>query len=186
MQSQAHKHSLIKPQTTKMLLVWGFSSVIMILLIIASVGLSSISILSNKLSQSAYDNNIRSQHGHEMRNASRERVVILHQMARTHDPFERDELFMKFRQRGERFLQAREKITSLTLDKKSQELLDLQRKHSTVAGSKQYTVIDLLNNDQKKEAIKVLIEQVIPAQDQVIEAVDTFIRLQQQFTAANQ
>jgi len=179
MPSKEHKHPSIKPQTTKMLLVSGFASVISILLIISSIGLGSMSILSGKLSQTVNDNNIRSQHGYEMRNSSRERIVILHQMARTDDPFERDELFIKFRHHGGNFLKAREKITSLALDEESQKLLNLQREFSTVAGSLQYQVIDLLNLDQIEKASHILIDKVIPAQDRVIEVVDTFIRLQQ-------
>ena len=135
--------------------------------------------LSDNLARTISDNNERAQHAYEMLFYSRARTTILHQMARTDDPFERDELFLALRENGASFLAAREKITNLSVDPESQRLLDLQRHYSSIAGPIQYEVIDLLNEDRTDEAIDMLIERVIPAQDQALKAIDSFIGLQQ-------
>jgi len=183
MPSKDYKHSSINPHATKIMLVAGFISVLSILLIIAFIGFRSMLILSDKLTQTVYDNNIRTQYGYEMRNSSRKRTMILNQLARTDDAFERDELFLKFRKQGEDFLKAREEIINLGLDEKRQKLLDLQREQSSIAGPLQYQVIDLLNGDQADDAINVLFEKVIPAQSRAIESIDAFIGLQQQYSS---
>ena len=169
-----------KPQSTKVLLVLGFASVIIILLIISVAGLQYISLLSNKLSSTINENNIRSQYANDMRHSSRSRTMILHQMARTPDPFDRDELLLQLREKGEAFLKARDVILNLGLDDESMALLNKQREFSTLAGPLQYDVIDLLNQGQTEEAIAMLVEQVIPVQDQAIGMIDQFIQLQQQ------
>lgn len=183
MPGKDYKHSSINPHATKILLLVGFAIVISILLIIASVGLRSMSLLSDKLTQTVQENNVRSQLGYEMRHSSRERTMILHQMARTQDPFVRDELFIKFRQQGENFLSARDKIIELGLDNERQQILELQRKRSSDAGPLQYQVINLLNEDRIEEAANILFDQVIPAQNLAIESIDAFIALQQQISS---
>lgn len=183
MPGKDYKHSSINPHATKILLLAGFALVISILLIIASVGLRSMSLLSDKLTQTVQENNVRSQLGYEMRHSSRERTMILHQMARTQDPFVRDELFLDFRQQGENFLRARDKIIELGLDNERQQILELQRKRSSDAGPLQYQVINLLNEDRIEEAANILFDQVIPAQNLAIESIDAFIALQQQISS---
>ncbi|RDH81092.1 MAG: hypothetical protein DIZ80_13315 [endosymbiont of Galathealinum brachiosum] len=168
-----------RPGAIKLLLVIGFSLVLFILLVIALLGLSSASSFSNKLTQTVQNNNIRTQYANKMRNSSYERINLLHQMVRTVDPFERDALFIKFRERGSVFLEAREKIIQLGLNRESQKLIDLQRKFSSIAGPIQYKVIELLNVGQTENAINILINKVIPAQDNAIKKVDEFIHLQQ-------
>ncbi|MCW9013650.1 MAG: diguanylate cyclase [Gammaproteobacteria bacterium] len=180
MKRKALKTSQITPQSTKLWLVVGFSLIFTVLLIIASIGLRSISILSDKLTYIINDTNIRSQHGYAMRNAARMRIQTLHQMARTDDPFQRDEQFVDLRQKGADFLIARQNIVALGLDQESQKLIDLQREISTIAGPLQYQVIDLLNEEKKDEAVNVLFDQAIPAQNSAIEIIDKFIELQQQ------
>lgn len=173
-------HSQTRPGHTKTLLIIGFGSVLAILLTAAMVSLGSISSMTHKLSQVINGNTIRHQHAFKMYSAARERTMILHEMARTDDPFKRDELFMELRERGEAFLMARQKILDLGLDKQSKELLDLQREYSSYAGELQYKVIDLLNNQQTDEAINTLIDEVIPAQNQTLDTIDQFMKLQQQ------
>jgi len=174
----------IKPGNTKALLVVGFASVTLIMLIIAVLGMQSMGKLSQKLTQAVSDTNIRLKYAYEMRNAARLRTVLLHQMARTGDAFERDDLFMAFRQQGEEFLKARDQIISLGVDDESSDLLEQQREYSTIAGPLQYEVIDLLNNDNTDAAIDVLIYKAIPAQNQTIGAIDQFIGLQQNYSSS--
>lgn len=162
------------------MLVAGFVTVISVLLIIAAIGLNSISILSDKLAQTVNDNNVRSLHGYKMHNSSRERTAILHKMATTEDVFDRDELFIQLRQQGEKFLKARQNIIDLGVDSESQKLLDRQREYSSIAGPLQYKVIDLLNENRVDAAMSLLITQVIPVQDSAMQAINQFIGLQQQ------
>lgn len=169
----------IKPASTRTLLIIGFSFVTVVMMVIALYGVHSMSGLSEKLTSIVSDNNVRLKYAYEMRDASRMRTVILHRMARTGDPFERDDLLLEFRDQGAKFLLAREKIVEHGLDKESAVLLAQQRKYSSMAGPLQYRVIDLLNEDRPDEAINVLIYEVIPAQNLAISVIDEFISRQQ-------
>jgi diguanylate cyclase (GGDEF)-like protein/PAS domain S-box-containing protein len=182
MQQKKYTDEQIKPSSIKVLLVVGFASVTIIMLIIALLGMQSVTMVSQKLTSTISDNNVRLKHGYEMRNAARSRTVILHQMARTDDPFERDELFLYLREQGEKFHKARDYIIDMGVDQKSLELLQKQREYSTAAGPLQYEVIDLLYNDRVDEAIDVLIFKVIPAQNRAINAIDQFLELQQSYS----
>lgn len=178
-----HIDAAIKPHNTKVLLVIGFASVTIIMLIISLLALKSMGTISSKLTRTISDVNERLKQGYEMRNSARSRTVILHQMARSGDAFERDELFLELRAQGAEFLKARDYITGLEIDPESRRLLDLQRTYSTIAGPLQYEVIDLLYSDRVDEAIDVLVYQAIPAQNKAIGVIDQFIQLQQDYSS---
>ena len=117
----------------------------------------------------------------EMRHYSRERLLLLHAMLTTEDPFERDDIFLLLRTYGERFLKARTQLTGMSLNAREQELLDSQRVYSSIAGRLQYKVIDLLFDDRRDEAARVLLKESIPAQERAISAIDRFVELQHEY-----
>ena len=82
--------------------------------------------MTSRLSQVIKENSIRYEYSYMMYSSARERTMILHEMARTDDPFKRDDLFLKLREKGETFLISRQRIIDLGLDEASKELLEKQ------------------------------------------------------------
>lgn len=127
------------------------------------------------------DRNKRLELASEMRRFSRERVLLLHVMLTTEDPFERDDIFLLLRSYGEKFLKARTQLAGMQLDAREQELLDTQRAYSSIAGRLQYKVIDLLFDNRREAAVRVLLRESIPAQNRAISTIDRFADLQHQY-----
>lgn len=127
------------------------------------------------------DRNKRLELAGEMRHFSRERILLLHAMLTTEDPFERDDSFILLRSFGEKFIKARTALTRMPLDEQEQALLDTQRAYSSIAGRLQYKVIDLVSENRQQEALQVLVKEAIPAQGRAVSAIDRFSELQQQY-----
>ena len=71
----------------------GFSVALLLLVVIFSVGLSSMSVIQSRLRDIAENHNVKTQLVTEMRYAARERTLSLYRMALMEDAFSRDEEF---------------------------------------------------------------------------------------------
>jgi hypothetical protein len=139
-------------------------------------------IISDDVGRIVMSHNVKSQLVKQMREAARERSIVLHSMAVTNDPFLRDQQFMQMRDEGERFLKAREKLFQTELDKDERHLLAKQYELSSQAAIMQYQVIDLLALNKKQEATRILVEKAIPIQNRVLSILDQFTNLQVEHT----
>src|SRR5690606_13820799 len=115
-----------------------------------------------------------------MRNLSRERSLLLSSMLINPDPFARDEAFMALREKGEAFIRARTELGASELDTEERGVLEAIDLAASRTARHQYRVIDLLHLERFAEATRVLLENVIPAQDRVVAHMDTFVRLQEE------
>ncbi|GAB6042406.1 diguanylate cyclase domain-containing protein [Endothiovibrio diazotrophicus] len=158
----------------------GFVTVIALLVAMVAFGLSRMAQITASLEKVVNEYNVQGSLALEMRRNSRERSLLLHSMAITDDPFERDDLFLELRRLGGQFLEAREQLLAMDLSERERTLLDHQRDLSAVAGPLQYQVIDLLNDERFDEANRLLLQQAIPAQERALRVIDSFVALQQE------
>ena len=161
------------------LLALGFSLVIFSFITVALIGYGYMNAMSSNLSDVVSYHGARVGLAHTMRNAARERSMLLLEMSRTVDEFERDELYMSLRTQGEQFLKARDEILKTHPTTAENDVLNKQRLFSKVAGPLQYRVVELLNSGEAQAAYILLLEQAIPAQNRVLDSLDEFIELQQ-------
>lgn len=162
------------------LLAFGFALIILPVLGATLYLLHELTRLEGQFRSVVDDRNRRLELAGRMRYYSRERILLLHTMLSSEDPFERDDSFMLLRSLGEKFLKARTALTGMALNEDEQALLDTQRAYSSIAGRLQYKVIDLVNADRREAALEVLAREAIPAQNRAVSAIDRFADLQQQ------
>jgi diguanylate cyclase (GGDEF)-like protein len=105
-----------------------------------------------------------------MQEAARERTISLTRMVNLRDLFEHDAEVQKFYQYGASFMQARRKFLGLALSAREQALLDRQWSLIRQAMPLQNEVIDLSAANRIAQAQRLLTQQVIPAQDAVMQA----------------
>ena len=114
----------------------------------------------------------------EMQQAARERSLSLYNMVNTRDPFEYDEIFIKYQSYAGEFIRARQALLSMDLSNVERDLINKQGKLSQVAVPLQNKIIELLDKEQYKDAAEVLIKKSIPAQNAVLAKIDEIIELQ--------
>jgi len=99
-----------------------------------------------------------------MYNASEERSVILLKMHIEKDAFELDEMNMRMGEQARKFLDARQKLFTLSLSIKEKEILEDQKTAAMKNAPLQDYAAKLFIEDKRDAAAKVLIEQAIPGQ----------------------
>jgi len=114
-----------------------------------------------------------------MQFAARERTLALQQMMLTDDPFERDDLMMAFSGYAGEFIKAREDLMAMNLSKVEKDFMDAQGKRSNIAVPIQKQVVALIQENQFKEANKVLLNEAVPAQNHVLDILAQFHQYQQ-------
>ena len=114
-----------------------------------------------------------------MQFAARERTLALQQMMLTEDPFERDDLYMEFSGYAGEFIKARQQLLAMNLSPDERNLIEVQGKRSGIAVPLQKRVIELIEEQRFKEANTVLLNEAVPAQNNVLDSLAQFHQYQQ-------
>lgn len=114
-----------------------------------------------------------------MHMTARNRTLLMHKMILMQDPFARDEANMVFTDYGARFGEARKQLLKLDLTPAERAQLAEQGRLTGMAVPIQRQVVDLVYDDRLEEAQKLLLEQAIPAQDAVLEALSRLDQMSQ-------
>lgn len=157
----------------------GFLAVVLLLVAVTSAGVLYLGQITSRFHHLVEDQNRRIALMNRMRNAARERSMLLYEMVVTSDPFRRDEQFLALRAKGEVFIKAREQLVALPLDEEERQLLAAQDHYSGLAATHQYRVIDLLQAGQFAAATRVLLQRAVPVQDRAIGQMDRFLALEE-------
>ncbi|NOR42278.1 MAG: response regulator [Gammaproteobacteria bacterium] len=113
-----------------------------------------------------------------MYNASQERSVILLKMHIEVDPFNMDDMKMQMGVQAGIFIQARQKLITLSLSKKEKEILEKQKAAAMKNAPLQDYVAQLFLDGKSSEATELLIKRAIPDQhamrDLINETIEEF------------
>lgn len=96
--------------------------------------------------------------------ASRERSLLLLEMAYEDDPFVLDELGQKFSEQARIFLKARDKLLSLPLTDKERDLMDRHFQLTTKIAPMQDQVVEYFVIGEREKALRLLFDEAIPGQ----------------------
>ncbi|QYZ65211.1 MAG: diguanylate cyclase [Gammaproteobacteria bacterium (ex Lamellibrachia satsuma)] len=157
----------------------GFSLIILIISLLTFFGVSRYAAVNDRLNSVVSIHNVRLDLALKLRVISRERAPILHAMANTEDPFEREDLKLVFSSLGEQFLKAREVLIKTGLNDEEARLLEEHRNHAKTVIPQQRHVIDLVDLERFVEARNYLVNVVVPTQAEALKLFDTFIDYQQ-------
>lgn len=162
------------------LLPLGFALIILLMAVVTSVGVLRV-IQNNRLMEEVVtQNNVKVVLATKMYIAARERSVLLLQMIAHKDPFERDELFLKFNEMATRFVVALQELQKKNLDAKEIALLDEQMELTRNVVPVQLEIADLIAANEIESARTLLFQKAIPAQGQVLAMLRKILDYEQQ------
>ncbi len=156
------------PETWKLALLAGFVIQLFLILFVTAIGLRQLSMTTDNM-KTVVDVHMRKQTlTKTMILTARERTLIMFMLTKIDDPFERDKLLLRFREKGSEFVAARLQLLELPLNPRERHLIDLHRKRITFAQPIQEEVIDLISADFTQDGVDLALKQAIPAQNNVM------------------
>ncbi len=165
-------------------LLAGFVVQLMLILFVTAIGLEQLRLTTDGL-RSVVNVHMRKQYlAKTMLTSARERSVNLFRMVESTDPFEQDEMRMRFDGNASDFLGARSELMAMPLSSRERDLLELQRRHTRVSVPLQMRVLELLDAGQANKAEALLLREVLPVQDKVLEALAQLERETQSVASA--
>ncbi|MFK5984882.1 MAG: PP2C family protein-serine/threonine phosphatase [Pseudomonadota bacterium] len=160
------------------LIVATYVVIIALLAITTKIGLDNINSLNERLRTVVEKNNIKAKHIDSMINAINERMILLHTSIHIIDPFEIDEISIKYSLLAGKFILARKNLINMGLTSHQLQQLEKQRKILKQAQPFLDTVINAVLDENKKRArANILIAQKINTQ--VIADLQNMKQLQQ-------
>jgi len=163
----AARHSVL-PATWRRVLLAGFIVQLFLILFVTTIGLQQLRLTANNL-DTVIDVHMRKLSlTKTMMAAARERTLSMFRLSMSHDPFERDQLFVQFNQHGAEFADARMALLGMPLSPREHELIDLQGRLTSIARPMQNRGVDALNSDSDQRAEERILSSAIPAQNNVL------------------
>jgi signal transduction histidine kinase len=148
----------------------GFATIMVLLFALMTVWVKSVSDNSRRLRHTA-DEHLDTTLISTMREMTYRRVLNIQRMIAMDDPFERDDVYMRIRDYGTEFLKARDALFEREMTDEEKVAWEKAREIMGRGGMAQQKVIDLVMEDRRDEAYKILLDTVIPTQEEFIDAI---------------
>ncbi len=159
-------------------LIFGFGFTLALLLVLLAVGLTTMAFMQQQLKDIVQNHNVKSELVSQMRQAEKERTIILYRLMNLVDPQSRDSDIKQFNELYKQFSVARSSLLSLGVTPQEKALLDKQSDRSRQAVSLQDQVINYLVNGNLDQARSVLYDKALLAEEQVLNVLDELLALQ--------
>ena len=165
-------------------IVAGFLVVLALMVSLAIVSLRYISEANARLKDIVENNNLKTALATDMQSALRERALSMHAMSILTDPFDKEAEMERFYGYGSVYLNARERLEQLPLNRQERETLS---RISLLMGESNPEVVavmemGLAGNDQ--ELFDRIRNKALPKQRKIADEVSALIRLQHELTDA--
>ncbi|MEK6663049.1 MAG: PAS domain S-box protein [Pseudomonadota bacterium] len=165
-------------------LTLGFLAMLVLIVLVVGLGMFGLERLSLSLDRIVSGHSLHSKLAGEMRQATRDRAILLGRIALEEDPFARDELMLRFTDLGRRFGAARTQLLAMSsLVQEERALLEEQRQGVAQVLPLQMQLLDLMAEERHAEAARLLLREVMPLQEKVIETLRRFVEFQEMETA---
>ncbi|MBU1263854.1 MAG: response regulator [Gammaproteobacteria bacterium] len=162
----------------------GFSAAMLLMVAVIGLGVTQMAHLNNELANVVSVNNVKTRLASQMRDALRDRAMLMHNIVVSIDPWEKDAMFLQFLQYGERYAKDRGHLVAMlnTPDEKR-----LMNELDTIIVSNQpvmLSVVEAALDENNYGALTQLQYEAIPLQNRLVEALDNMTRLQREANEA--
>ncbi|MFH1819368.1 MAG: EAL domain-containing protein [Pseudomonadota bacterium] len=158
----------VLPAAWRRVLLAGFIVQLLLILFVTTIGLQQLRVTANNLGTVVDVHMRKLSLTKTMMSAARERTLCMFRLSMSHDPFERDRLFLQFNQHGAEFADARMALLNMPLSPREHELIDLQGHLTGIARPMQNRAVNALSGDFDQKAEEQVLNGAIPAQNNVL------------------
>jgi signal transduction histidine kinase/DNA-binding NarL/FixJ family response regulator len=167
---------------SKPVIIIGFSIILAIFMVLIAVWISSQGQQHQRLVQMDTFRQAASKIG-DMRKVSLRRVLALHEMSLLSDELDRDEKYQEFRELAGSFIAARDTLLSLDLNEQDLSLWHKIRLKVIASQRVQAETVQMLLAGQFEQGRKMLSQEVIPRQQQIMDTLSEMFEYHNQQVA---
>jgi len=156
----------------------GFALVLALMISLVVLGLTQMSAINTRLERIVNENNKKVELASSMRDALRQRIIAMHTIVNAQDSFEKDGELQKFYRYGTHFTTARHELDGMLSSADEKAVLDRIRALATETQPKVEHGLELAMDEHNTEALRVLHDEAIPAQQRLVVELDDMLALQ--------
>ena len=142
----------------------GFALILLLMLALGAIGLGRLTEVNRRMEQIVNENNVKVEQAHIMKDALRERSVIMHTISLLSDPFEQNEEFLEFNDHGVAFTTARTKLEGMALNPKEKEILARMRVLTVKTQPLVVQAVDKAQSGNIEEARELIRKEIVGPQ----------------------
>jgi len=173
----------VAAHNTQKIIAIGFTLVLVLMALLTGLGLSHMASINARMADLVTESSVKIESVYQMRSVSRERFASLGQIVVLKDPFERDDESMRFQALASDFIRARDRLLSLGMGPEEQATWAQARELIQRDEQLHAQVIELALMYQEEAAMEVLLREVRPIENQLLETLNEMV---EQYRRANQ
>ena len=174
-----HVMKELSPETSLSLrLGAGFALILLLMLALGAIGLGRLAEVNQRMEQIVHENNVKVEQAHIMKDALRERSVIMHTISLLSDPFEQNEEFLEFNDHGVAFTTARTRLEGMALDPKEKEILARMRALTVKTQPLVVQAVDKAQSGNIEEARDLIRNEIVGPQKLIALEINDLLALQ--------
>jgi diguanylate cyclase (GGDEF)-like protein len=162
----------------------GFALVLMLMVALGVLALDRLADVNRRLDGIVHENNVKTALAHTMKDALRERSVIMHTVSLLNDPFEQNEEFLTFNDEGVAFTTARDQLQSMELSEEEKAILARMRALTVKTQPLVVEAVDKALNGNIEEARTLIRRDIIGAQKLIAIEINKLLEFQKTETEA--
>ncbi len=156
----------------------GFAAALLLMLAVIGLGVTQMAQLNTELERVVSVNNVKTRLASQMRDALRDRAMVMHNIVVSIDPWEKDTLFLEFQRYGESYAKDRSQLVSMLGTPEEKKLMAELDAITFANQPVMFSVVEAALDENNYGALTLLQEQAIPLQDRLVEALDNMTSLQ--------
>ena len=156
----------------------GFALILLLMLALGAIGLGRLTEVNQRMQQIVNENNVKVEQAHIMKDALRERSVIMHTISLLSDPFEQNEEFLDFNDHGTAFTTARTRLEGMSLDPKEKEILARMRALTVKTQPLVVQAVDQALGGNIEEARNLIRKEIVGSQKLIGLEINDLLALQ--------
>jgi PAS domain S-box-containing protein len=159
---------------------FGFAAALMLMLAVIGQGVTQMANLNAELEYVVSVNNVKTRLASQMRDALRDRAMLMHAIVVSIDPWEKDALFLQFQEYGERYTKYRTQLVAMLSTPDEKRLMDEIDAITVNNQPVMFSVVEAALDENNYGALTLLQQEAIPLQNRLVEALDNMTSLQRE------
>ena len=172
------KPKFLSLPNSKYVMVFGFGVLLALMVAMVLIGLTQLTAINQRLETIVNDLNVKTSLVVGLRQAARERSLVLHRMIITDDPIDREEELQTFNRLAAEFIRIRRKLDGMGSSELEKNALGKLTEFTMAGATLQNEVVDLVLDGKLAQANEHLLKKAIPAQDSTLSQLDQMLLLQ--------
>ena len=157
---------------------FGFTAALLLMLAVIGLGVTQMAHLNAELANVVQINNVKTRLASSMRNALRDRAIVMHNIVVSIDPWEKDALFLQFQEYGGRYAQDRGQLVTMLSTEEEKRLMAELDAITALNQPVMISVVEAALDENNYGALTQLQEEAIPLQNRLVAALDAMTSLQ--------